>query len=684
MQYLDVAISFLSLISLCVFFTKKLHINSALTPLLAVSATMLYFSVAGVIDQLLIGGYLFFIISFALGGYALFVKPKKLATGDINTLNDGKKQDRLITPGFLFFIISCVVIGVYFAVRQPIFAEWDELSLWGSASKLMKLENEMYTTAEISWWWIPTQLPGMFSLGYFMQFFGEVFAPWKVFLAYDVLYMAMFSAAVSVFDFKKYKIFVPTALICLLIPYFLIVYTRIVYPSNIYMSSYGDIPSGMMFGAVLVWYFSMRTIGKDQNKTVPYGFFGIFIVLMAGITIKDNAAPIHLVAAGIICMDILILGFGEKQKRTLKNISFRVSTGIMALLAPILVYVGWLKYIGNLAALQAADGGVGETNISIGEAVIKGFTMLFSPSTRSDRFNQAYYDMLDAFVNVKLCIIGSGLIITLLILFIFAITIIFTKDKLHKKRTGLVMLLSTGGFIGYYWVLIISYAFIFREAVAEGLASYNRYIQTYYVGWLFIAVVMLAIGARKTKPACVLKVAILGLSVLVLLSVSRYVRPQMSVLAYPESTFNSWRELEENANEAKEQIENDGKIFLVSQNDNGLRYFTYVYEFLPYQFDHSFGGGRTGPPEMNNESAYYHYSFTTKDGETKELDTEGFAFYLKENDCKYIFIDDIDDIFINEYASLFTDNLQGAVDGTVQMYERTSDTSSMYAPVEVQ
>ena len=183
MQYFDVVISFSAVIALCVFFTKKCGINSALTPLLSVSVVILWFSAAGVADILVPAGYAFYITAFSLLIYSLIPCGKKSAS-------QGKKRASLLTPGFLMFIILGSFFIIYFAVRKPIFSEWDELSLWGTACKLMKLNNSLYTTAEVAWDWIPSQLPGLISFGYYMQFFGAVFAPWKVFIGYDILFFA--------------------------------------------------------------------------------------------------------------------------------------------------------------------------------------------------------------------------------------------------------------------------------------------------------------------------------------------------------------------------------------------------------------------------------------------------------------------------------------------------------------
>ncbi|MDO5603112.1 MAG: hypothetical protein Q4G07_10125, partial [Oscillospiraceae bacterium] len=342
-------------------------------------------------------------------------------------------------------------------------------------------------------------------------------------------------------------------------------------------------------------------------------------------------------------------------------------------------------YIASLAAQREAAGQMGSTSLPLSEVVARGFIMLFSPDRRSSRFNQVSGDMLDAFLHVKIFGLGPGIVLVGLILAIFLITALCAKDKLHRRRTWLAMGLSSAGFVGYYWVLILSYTFIFREAEAVGLASYNRYVQSYYLGWFLLAVMLLALGAKNSRPYGILKGALLGLCCGVTVCTAFLVRPQLSVLGYSESHFYSWRQMQASAEEIRATIPNDGKIFYVCQSDNGLGFFTYCYELLPYQMDLSFGGGELGPPEYDDgENIYYHGEYLplgAKEGEEKPLDLAGLRDYLMERDCKYILTQEVDDLFCGVYAPLFTDGLAGARDGSVLIYRRCEGAPLRYEPV---
>lgn len=148
-------------------------------PFVSICCITLYFCLAGILNVLLYAGVLFyiFVMLSAIFAFAKVVLGKRWRnfTKSINNC------------GFLLFIVLSLFTLIYFYYRKPLFAEWDELSFWGTASKLMKINNALYTKATIGWNWVPSQCPGLVVLGYWVQFLGEVFCEWKVFWAYDLL-----------------------------------------------------------------------------------------------------------------------------------------------------------------------------------------------------------------------------------------------------------------------------------------------------------------------------------------------------------------------------------------------------------------------------------------------------------------------------------------------------------------
>ena len=117
---------------------------------------------------------------------------------------------------------------LYTSIRQPLFSDFDEFSFWGTAAKLTKVNDTLYTECEVGWAWQATQNPGLITLSYFLQFLGS-FAPWKVYLAYDALLFACFGAVLGATGWKKYENAVALGLICWCVPWFFTTYCRTIY-----------------------------------------------------------------------------------------------------------------------------------------------------------------------------------------------------------------------------------------------------------------------------------------------------------------------------------------------------------------------------------------------------------------------------------------------------------------------
>ena len=83
MEYLDVVISFAALAALCLFLYVRCDLPASLTPLAAVSGTMVWFSIAGMAGLLRPMGWAWFVLAaaaqFAGGFLWRIIKDKQTA-----------------------------------------------------------------------------------------------------------------------------------------------------------------------------------------------------------------------------------------------------------------------------------------------------------------------------------------------------------------------------------------------------------------------------------------------------------------------------------------------------------------------------------------------------------------------------------------------------------------------------
>ena len=269
----------------------------------------------------------------------------------------------------------------------------------------------------------------------------------------------------------------------------------------------------------------------------------------------------------------------------------------------------------------------------------------------------------------------------------FVIALVFAKGMRQRLRVLCWMGLSTLGFAAYSYVITISYGFIFKPFQAEGLDDYNRYMDTYYIVWFLIAAAVLSWVVQTGRWRLLGQAGALAFACLMLVRVNMMVLPQMSVLGFSDATFADQYLIMEKVDAVKDEIDEDDRIFFVSQGDDGLLWFTYSCYFQPNILDYSgwekneesglygAGGGSfclpENMPDPSVEGAIYFHAYSTED----------FAKAVAESGCDYIFVDKLDAGFVAGYGSLFTDGLAAAENGETLLYRITPDG---YEPVAME
>ena len=671
---IDILVALAALWLLCLFLTKRCGVPAALAPLAGLSLAALWLTLAGMAGQLRLGTILFYLACLAGGVCSLAKKEKPFACG---------KLRELFTPGSVLFWALSLAFGVYFCIRQPLFADFDEFSFWGTAAKLTCMNDALYTTGEIGWAWQATQNPGLIVLGYFFQFFGE-FAPWKIFLAYDVLLFACFAAVIGGVRWKNYAVAVPAAAVCWCVPWFFTTYNRTIYNaiSTVYMSSYGDIPAGVVFGGTVAYWLWLRRSGGQKWTVLP-------VLALCG-NIKSNTFVLSLVAAGLIAADcVLFAQNGQKGFAGWKQgVGRRIGFAAACMAAPMALYLGWNSYIARLVAQNAASGGMGTTSESIITVAISGVKILLGLpvgdyyTERLPRLAQAGGDMQSAFYHTDISMIGPGMMLAALTLLVLAGTVLLAKGE--RLRVGVLGVLSLGGFVGYNFMLVLSYAFIFKESQCTDLVDYNRYLYTYYIGWFLLALAALVYVLNQCESLLpqLGRCAVWLLAVVMLWRVDQMVLPQMSVLGFSANYFSEQRLQQQRADAANAAMEPGSRVFFVSQGDNGYYWFSYSYDFLPTVVDYSGnmeqggGGGTFGlaglrPGEDDHNRYLYYHPYTAEQWRQEVL----------ASGCSYIFLNEIDEIFIESYQELFSDHLAAARSGETLLYRVTD---GQFTPVEME
>ena len=387
-------------------------------------------------------------------------------------------------------------------------------------------------------------------------------------------------------------------------------------------------------------------------------------------------------------------------------------SAIACFAAPMLIYYFWnIRYVGILVAKSASEGGTGETSAPLSAVVINGIKILLGQpvegfyAERQSQFTQAMADMGHQFwtSDGRLSMIGQGRNVVVLILLVFLVAAICARGRQLKLRIGCIGVLSLACFVGYNLMLALSYGFIFKPDQAVGLVDYNRYIYTYYIGWFFMALacwstaLQTADGEQKAVGHIVrdflqetpLKTQLAGQAGVLLMAAAMLVRvngmilPQLSVLGFSDGEFADRKTARAEADWlCSDYLNENDRVFFVSQGDNGEHWFSAVFDFYPVLVDYSGvgatqegGGGTFGLPELEPQEEgvkqrYYHPYTAERLDET-----------VRANGCTVLYLQKIDDIFVQSYQNLFTDHLAAAQAGQTLLY-RVTDAG--YEPVTMQ
>ncbi len=655
LMFLQTFISLAAVLLLCVFCVRCLKLPAGLAPLTVLCASILYFVVFGSIGFLRFGGYLYFALALAAGVYIAATRKKG-------------EWKSLFTPGFILFCLLAFVCLCVFSVRRPIIYEWDEYSFWGTAARLTKDYNRLHPEASFGWPWPATQKAGLPVLSYLFNFFGD-FADWRLYFAYDTLLFAVAAAIIGGLSIQKWVVAVPVALGALVLPFFH-VYTRMIYFTPPYVSSYADMPMGFLMGGALAAYYMLSRYQNGRH------LWSVALMLACVTMCKDTGLPLAFVAAGIMTIDLLFchktaeftmgtirakapsngqsaplhMGNLAQPTRPLLRGAAAKGAAIALLFGGSAVFFKlWSVYLTSLGVAQGAVGG--ESNLSPVALVYNGLLLLFGINNTeitalyAEKFALVRDNMLANFFTAKVTMFGAGFVVFLLLFALLALIVLFTRKPLLRRRAVLYGVFATLGFCAYYAFLGFTYVFVFKGEAGVQLQDYNRYVNSYYIAMLAGAFALLAIAAADgSRARDLLTAVVIALGAGMLLLFARYLPKQLCVVDYPDVVYSESRILRAEVQSAKAEMSAPpARVFFVSQKDIGRNWFMHSYEFLPYILDYSWGGGALGDPAVLTENEAVSY----------KVSIGQLAAYLVDSGCEYLYLADSDSQFWRSYGPLF-------------------------------
>lgn len=669
MQLLGSLFALLALAGLCAALAVFGKLPAGLCPLAALALVLTALTAAGMAGVLAAAVWALYGLGLAGGGLALRRKrqawavtqrpvgerprasvlagqPAGCQAGGLRGMIRGCAC-RMSLPGLLFWGGAALLL-FYFAWLQPEFMNFDEYSFWGTAARLTSLNGRLYTECEIGIPWQITQTAAIPLASYFAQPFGG-FAAWRTIWAVDLLLLAGFAAVAECAAAGGRRLAGPVGLTCLLVPFALVLYSHTAVFCTPYLEAMGDVAAGVLFGGAAAFWLGVRRVRPQLWwLTLP--------VVCLCANIKDNTFVLGLAAAGIAAADCLLFGRGSSPF-TARRLARRAAAALALLAAPLAQYLAWGRYTLALVQANAAAGGAGATSQPLQAVLVQG-VRLFLDLPVTEYYEQrrqpalAYAQTLRQwFFNHPVSLLGSGAAVAAVILLLFAGAVLLAPAGREKLRAALCAVCSAACFAAYWLMLLLSYAFILKDSTPENPVSYNRYFQSFYIGWFLLALAVFGDMAARARRGWAARMAALALAAVFAALCALELEPQFTVFGVPAAQYEETRAEAATARWAAAAVPEGETLFLVYQGDDGYHWFEYSCFCLPRIVTYGAGGGTYGLPEHAAGSYYQDYT------------AEEFYALVDESGARYLLAARSDEIFAASYGALFSDGLAAAENG---------------------
>jgi hypothetical protein len=373
-----------------------------------------------------------------------------------------------------------------------------------------------------------------------------------------------------------------------------------------------------------------------------------------------KATGIYFAAAAIL-INIVATLFTVKFDSSKKKVVFALAPAVIALTTTASVWVSWRSYSLSF----------GSPTVGPSDTVPGGFNVLTDQQAVISNFVGAFFN---ANINLSYSVFLSPLRWTIICGIFFVIWAMLSGRRNRRRNIFIGIALAIATF-GYFGIILFSYLTVFGPGEAVGLASYDRYIGTWYQGVFFALVILIVskfslakyfeqvahsgevgISLSIRKQVSVFLIAFIGVATLS--SVHNY------MLMLSVSTTQG-SEVRKSFTPVLEAIANadmprQSKVYIISQHTVGFEYYVLRYEMLdakfgkvPWSIGSPFGDGDI---------------WTDPNWDAKKWEQE-----LRDYD--YVVLYKTTESFNNEFGSLFE---SGIVDpNSVYQIVKTEDTVSL-------
>jgi hypothetical protein len=516
-------------------------------------------------------------------------------------------------------IAAFVVVGTWtFKHSQHMrFKEWDEFSHWGPAVKSMFLFDKIgpYSPAQLVF---PEYPPGLSLFSYYVTKIGGTWDEADVYWAYQILVISLIASILVKLTWKNKPAVIFASLIAAL---------SAVFYFGAFQTVYADPLFALFFGFSLI-VASTSDVKSNKWTTLT---FSISIAILS-IT-KDIGVFLALISILVYAVNIFFLNPMEKRS-FISRLKHPIMISLLSIVPIFILKITW-KF-----ALDQNDIKPGRDFFTIFGKLVSGNSSDLRQPYWQDVTNyfisRTLHQSLTAMNSYSISAIKWVIIFSIL----FLISVSSQRGRSEKIRETAISTVIIIGFFGYLGVLLFLYLTSFSQPEALGLASYDRYVTTYFAA-LALLVAYKSLQRiddfNLTKSAPMITFAWL---ILIMLQSSPW-----NLLSYAKDPNSASDQIRAQYDAERKMIDEmnfkvDDNVWFIAEHTVGFEFYMFQYELLP---------ASVGRSPWSIGSPYGAGDIWTDTNLTADKWND------RLDNFEFVFIHSVTESFIKEFGSMFED-----------------------------
>lgn len=514
-----------------------------------------------------------------------------------------KKKDKTSLIEFFnnnkFVLIVYIIIAIYFIFvnyKRPAWG-WDEFSHWARVVKNMNYTRHLNRSTDV-YLSFPHYPPNVSLFLYFFDY-QKVFNEWQLFYAQSLYTVTLVFPIAFYIGKNKSNLY---KLLLLLL--------AISIPSSIsvvaYISLFVDNIMGVLIGYAMIEYLF--------NDNIKYKLINIILALMALTLTKDAGTILSLIFIVIIFINELYIRINNKDGSTSKLLFKYI---FLMVLFVILAYNSYKLYLSL----------VGINNINYAKTYSQSLLNMnsWAPTTIKNFYHKIFEYSFGNIFKIS--------VVNIIMIFIILSTILYKFINNDQLNNSNMIIWGTISLIVYLLLLLYTYICRFSEYESVNLASFDRYISTYLLFMLVVIISLFTVSFPKTHSLII----IISVFALLFNPIQGIFQISLGATYNKNNVTAESRYYESKSDFIKKYIGANDVVSIISignANYNAMR--------ISYSLGPEYKTYYIGEPTTSKDGLY-----------SNVLTPEELINKFKDNDVKFIYLDSVNDKFIDEYSVLF-------------------------------